>query len=118
MSQEELVRYALPLLIIVFFAWRHLKFRLLRSKLPAMLEKGAVIVDVRSPAEFAAGSTPGSVNIPLGELGRRAGELDRARPVILCCASGTRSGMAAAILKRSGFSNVLNAGPWTNTMRQ
>ena len=91
-------------------------FLLARRQIPSLLAAGAVVVDVRSPAEFAAGARPGSVNIPLGDLERRLEALDPAKPVILCCASGTRSAMAASILKRHGFNRVVNAGPWTNTM--
>jgi rhodanese-related sulfurtransferase len=36
--------------------------------------------------------------------------------VVVCCASGTRSAAAAAILKARGFKEVVNAGPWTNTL--
>jgi len=46
------------------------------------------------------------------EIGVRAGDLDRNRPVIVCCASGTRSAMAAFRLRRLGFSRVVNAGSW------
>ena len=84
--------------------------------IPKLLENGGVVVDVRSAGEFSQGSCPGSINIPLNEIGARAKELDQNKPVILCCASGTRSGMAVGILKRSGFKNVINAGPWTNTV--
>ena len=53
---------------------------------------------------------------PLGGLDARAGELDASKPVIVCCASGTRSAMAAAVLARRGFKEVVNAGPWANTL--
>ena len=107
----------LPFAVIAaWFGWRFFKFRAVKSKLPELMSRGAAVVDVRSPAEFAAGSRPGSLNIPLGELQKRAGELDASKPVIVCCASGTRSAMAAGILKSRGFKEVVNAGPWTNTL--
>ncbi|OGR59095.1 MAG: hypothetical protein A2X36_16900 [Elusimicrobia bacterium GWA2_69_24] len=84
--------------------------------MPELLARGAVIVDVRSPGEFAGGNRPGSINIPLDELPARAKELDPSKPVIVCCASGTRSGIARGILMAKGFREVLNAGPWTNTL--
>lgn len=102
--------------VAAWFGWRFFKHRAAKARLPELLSRGAVVVDVRSAAEFAAGARPGSVNIPLGELGKRAGELDAARPVIVCCASGTRSALAATLLARRGFAEVLNAGPWTNTL--
>jgi rhodanese-related sulfurtransferase len=52
------------------------------------------------------------VNIPLSEIGVRAKELDMTRPVIVCCASGTRSALAAHRLRGQGFKTVLNAGSW------
>jgi rhodanese-related sulfurtransferase len=81
--------------------------------LQALKAAGAQIVDVRTPAEFSQGHVPQSVNIPLDPFQARLGELDPARAVLLCCASGARSGMAKAILDKAGFSQVHNAGPWT-----
>lgn len=75
-----------------------------------LLEAGATIVDVRSPDEFRGGAYPGAVNIPLPELGGRMREIPQQHPVILYCASGIRSGMAATMLKRAGYGEVVNAG--------
>jgi rhodanese-related sulfurtransferase len=50
------------------------------------------------------------VNIPVQDLARRMGELEKVRPVVLYCASGARSGMAARMLKQAGFAKVVNAG--------
>jgi rhodanese-related sulfurtransferase len=77
---------------------------------------GAQLVDVRTPAEFAQGHAPGTLNIPLDEFVARVEELDPTQPVILCCASGGRSGMAKQVLDRAGFSRTLNAGPWTRLL--
>jgi len=116
MDAEALQSYLVPAAVAVWFGWRFFRFRAVKSRLPELLRRGAVVVDVRSPAEYAAGARPGSLNIPLGELGGRVKELDAAKPVIVCCASGTRSGMAVALLARHGFKEVVNAGPWTNTL--
>lgn len=62
----------------------------------------AVVVDVREPAEFAGGHLPNARNIPLGELDKRAGDLPKGKPVILCCASGARSGKAVSMLGKDG----------------
>jgi rhodanese-related sulfurtransferase len=104
--------YILLGLVAAYFAWRLLSSVLMRRRLPKLLEEGAQLVDVRGPGEFAGGHAPGSVNIPLQEIAGRASELDPGRPVIVCCASGTRSAMAAHRLRRQGFSRVLNAGSW------
>jgi rhodanese-related sulfurtransferase len=58
------------------------------NELQACLEAGQAraIIDVREYAEYAAGRIPGSRLIPLGEIGRRAGEIDRSLPVyVVCC---------------------------------
>jgi len=106
--------YLIPGLLIAFVAWRILSPRLVRRRLPGLLEQGAQVVDVRSTAEFASGHAPGSMNIPLQEIGVRFGELDPNRWVIVCCASGTRSAVARWRLRSLGFARVVNAGPWTN----
>lgn len=75
------------------------------------IKAGARIVDVRSEDEFADGAYPGAVNIPVGSLPNRMSELEpKSRPLVLYCASGARSAMAAKILKASGWTDVVNAG--------
>jgi rhodanese-related sulfurtransferase len=78
--------------------------------------KGALIVDVRTSGEFAAAAAPGSLNIPLDQLAQRLGELDRSKPIILCCASGARSGYAQRFLQQAGYPEVYNAGPWQRVL--
>ena len=79
------------------------------------LAGGAVVVDVRSPAEFSQGHYEGSKNLPVADLQSRWKELSKlGKPLILCCASGGRSSSAMNFLKAQGVENVLNAGPWTN----
>jgi len=65
------------------------------------------LVDIRNPGEVAAnGAVPGARQIPLAELGRRAGELDPAGPVLLYCAGGWRSSVGSSLLRAQGFSDV------------
>ena len=106
--------YILPGLVFAFVAWRLVSSFLAKRRIPALLEEGAQMVDVRSPAEFAAGHAAGSVNIPLPELEQGARTLDPNRWVIVCCASGTRSAIAGRQLRGLGFSRVLNGGSWRN----
>lgn len=61
------------------------------------------LLDVRDPHEVAEWAIPGAVNIPLGELGARAGELPLSREVVTVCASGNRSSQAADALGRAGY---------------
>ena len=71
----------------------------------------ATIVDVRTPGEFAGQHFPGSINIPLDEVAQRIDEFkELPKPIIAYCRSGNRSGMAVAILKKSGISEAVNGG--------
>jgi rhodanese-related sulfurtransferase len=67
---------------------------------------GVQLVDVRGPGEYASGRIGGARLLPLEELERRAGELDRARPVVCVCRSGKRSVQAVGKLKALGFERV------------
>ncbi len=74
---------------------------------------GATIVDVRSPMEFMGGHVANSINIPLNEIPARINELrGLSAPLILCCASGNRSGQAAYFLEQHGFDQVYDGGGW------
>jgi rhodanese-related sulfurtransferase len=66
-------------------------------------DDGALLVDVRSPGEFAGGHIPGALNVPLPELGARAPELTKkGKPIVVYCASGMRSASASRVLQRAG----------------
>ena len=71
-----------------------------------------VLVDVRSPKEYARGHIEGALNIPLDELDDRADELPKDRPVFLYCAKGMRSTRAAHLLTARGF-EASSLGGWT-----
>jgi rhodanese-related sulfurtransferase len=75
-----------------------------------MNREDALIVDLRSADEFAKGHILGARNIPLADLERRAGELDKhkAKPVIVHCGDGNRAGGGVALLRKGGFGNVQN----------
>jgi hydroxyacylglutathione hydrolase len=73
-------------------------------------EDGLLVLDVRDADEYAEGHIPGSVHIPYGELPGRLGELPRDRPLAAVCSGGKRSGLAASILQREGFAQVLHVG--------
>jgi len=70
----------------------------------------ALVLDVRQPAEVAAGKIVNSKNIPLGDLDARVKDLEKwkAKPVIVVCATGNRSASAAGVLKKHGFEKVFN----------
>ena len=76
----------------------------------------ALVVDLRSHEDYAKGHILGAKNIPLADLERRAGELDKhkAKPLILHCGDGNRAGGAVAVLRKKGFDSVHNlAGGYT-----
>ncbi len=101
-------------LIVAWFAYKLWASRRVRTMLPALRQAGAVLVDVRSAGEFASAHAPGTVNIPLSDLGARVSEIPKDVPVVVCCASGSRSGMAKILLRRHGYKRVYNIGAWGN----
>ncbi len=77
-----------------------------------IIEKQGTIVDVRSRVEFSSGSATDAINIPLTEIEQQIEEIKKLiTPLILCCASGNRSGIASQILALKGVDS-LNAGSW------
>ncbi len=73
----------------------------------------ATIVDVRTPEEFSFGAVSGSINIPLNTIENNFEQLkSMPKPIVLCCASCTRSGVATALLQRNNFDEVYNGGSW------
>jgi rhodanese-related sulfurtransferase len=84
-----------------------------------MNQPGALVLDVREDAEFAAGHLPRARHIPLGQLKGRLGEIAKfkEKPVIVTCRSGARSGSACRALKGAGFTQVYNLkggiGAWS-----
>ena len=73
-------------------------------------QKDAPLLDVREPAEFAAGHILGAKNMPLAQIGARAAEFDKwkAKPVIVYCDSGSRATSAMPLLKQRGIAEVYN----------
>lgn len=71
-----------------------------------------VIIDVRTPEEFAAGHLPGARNLDLngGDFAAALDGLDKSTPYLLYCRSGNRSGMALEMMQQAGFTDVKNLG--------
>lgn len=82
----------------------------------ALIDAGAVVIDVRSPEEFAEGHLAKAVNLPVAQVDSRISEVatlvggDRSRPVVVYCAAGGRAAKAKRALETAGFTNVVNGG--------
>ncbi len=85
-----------------------------------MNSKNALVLDVREPDEYAAGTITGSRNIPLSAIAQRAGELSKhkAKPVVVICQSGQRSAKATGQLQKEGFTEVYNLSGGINAWKQ
>jgi phage shock protein E len=101
-----IVAAAAVLVVKVLLMMQRAPARVVAEKLQA----GATVVDVRSEAEFRSGGYPGAINVPLQAISARLQRIPKDRPVVVYCASGSRSAMAARILKRAGYADVSNAG--------
>ena len=104
-------------LITLWFLYKWWNSKKIIAMLPDLKRQGALFIDVRSTGEFASGNAPGTINIPLQELNKRIDEIPKNSPVVLCCASGTRSGMAKMILKKHGYNQIYNIGTWTKFLK-
>lgn len=90
-----------------------LKDRVLYQK---AFDKGAIMEDVRTTNEFSQEHIAGAINIPLGEIETVVDQLKaKEKPIVLCCVSGARSGMAISILRDAGI-DCYNGGSYTHLM--
>lgn len=82
------------------------------------LAAGAVVIDVRTKAEYAGGHFDGARNIPLDVLASQLKKLGApATPLVVYCASGARSAQAVSALKAAGYTDVTNGGGLSNLRR-
>ena len=104
--------WVLAAAVIGFMVWRMMRNRISADEARALIGAGAVVLDVRSSAEFASGKVPGVRNLPLDEIGLRIGKMvpDKSTAVLCHCASGARSGSAAAHLRSMGYAQAFNLG--------
>ncbi len=88
------------------------------TKIKDALKAGAVIIDVRTAHEYDQGRISQSVNIPVDKIAANFERIKAMKkPVVLCCASGMRSGMAAGTLRNKGLKDVYNGGSWQRVLR-
>ena len=99
--------------IVMFFAWRMMPPKgvktITTSDLKSMLkDQKKQFIDVRTPAEYKGNHIREFKNHPLGGLKSNLGALDKTKETVVICQSGMRSMQAAKILRKAGFSDVMN----------
>jgi rhodanese-related sulfurtransferase len=75
-----------------------------------LVANGATLLDVRESGEWRAGHAPRAIHIPLSQVTSRMGRLASDKPVVVMCASGSRSRLAAGRLRKAGFRATSLAG--------
>lgn len=96
----------------MFFSGAKKEETLSSEQVRQKVAEGVLLLDVRTPQEYAGGHIPGSRNIPLDELNERIESVlpDQSRPIIVYCQSGGRSAAAARLLKNMGYADVSDFG--------
>lgn len=117
-KQSFFFRFLIPVIPILMFG---LLSQLLgqsgNNELSEAVKNGAFLVDVRTPGEFAGGSVPGAVNIPLDQVSSQIARFKDKKGVVVFCKSGMRSGQAKGILDQNGIPQVINGGTWQNVSK-
>ena len=105
------------IIIVAFIAYKkYTQYQVLKL-VPSLLEQGGQIIDVRTKEEFVQANKKGSINIPVEVLQDNLKKINKNKPIILCCASGSRSALAKRTLISKGFENVYNAGTWGSLIK-
>jgi rhodanese-related sulfurtransferase len=101
-------------LLLIYAGYRTYRYATMTKGLDQLIRRGAVILDVRTPQEYATGHIEGSVNTSLGTLRERYTELDKSRTYITVCSHGLRSVKVQQLLEERGFKHVYNGGAWAD----
>jgi rhodanese-related sulfurtransferase len=82
------------------------------ADIPELIKSGALLIDARTPGEFAGGHIEGAINIPHNTVAREIQnhETDKTKSIIVYCQSGGRSAAAKKALESAGYTNVVNGG--------
>ncbi len=104
------------IIILAFIIYKKYTQSQVLKLIPSLLAQGGQIIDVRTKEEFNSSNKKGSINIPLDSLQDKLKKIDRTKPIIVCCESGSRSALAKRILISKGFENVHNAGRWNSLL--
>lgn len=107
----KIVLVVLAIIVVVVLYLRFTAVRISGGEARQLVAGGAMLVDVRSPEEFAGGHLEGAMSIPIQELSGRLEELgDKDGTIVLYCQSGARSMMAKRMLESNGFTDVHDLG--------
>lgn len=101
MNQDLIPMLVTGGIVVAFLLFKRLG-QVSSQKARELVQGGALLLDVRTPAEFSSGHLPGAVNVPVSDLPKKVASLKKG-PVVVYCASGTRSAMARSMLKSHGF---------------
>ena len=105
---------AITIALLIAYIFLRRKGQISADQAVARLKQGAVLIDVRSPAEYGAGHLKGAINIPLQEIDSLIGRQvkDKDQVLLLHCQSGMRSGMAKNRLNALGYTRAYNLGSY------
>lgn len=113
--QQNIILVALAIISGTMFLWPFLRRsgakEISVGDATLMINRqNAVVLDVRAPAEFAAGHLADAINVPVDKIADRASELEKykGRPVIVTCQTGVRSSGACSALRKLGFDQLFN----------
>jgi phage shock protein E len=84
-----------------------------------LIREGAIVLDVRTPAEFSQAHLAGAINIPIETLRDNMHQLvNKHNPIIACCTDGSKSWYAKNLLDANGYRRVYDAGSWLKLQRK
>lgn len=106
---------ALVVLLAALYIWFKRGGQISHKAAVEYLKHGALLIDVRSAAEYISGHLPNAVNMPLSEIRELVPRKvkDKERVLLLHCQSGMRSGAARRQLRAMGYANAYNVGSYT-----
>ncbi|MEJ8765470.1 rhodanese-like domain-containing protein [Oceanobacillus sp. HCA-5259] len=117
----SVIQWIILIVIIAFFGFRFMPVKgimniSVQEAKNKFKDHNVQFIDVRTPGEYKANHRKPFKNIPLSNLTREAGSLDKEKEVVVICQSGMRSAKAAKILKKQGFQKISNVkggmGAW------
>lgn len=103
--------------MVFALAFHSLSAQVADSTLARLIGDGALLVDVRTAEEFAAGHAKGSINIPVDSLHLSLAKLEGDHAILVFCKTGNRSERAKNMLNEHGVENVTNVGTWQDIDR-